>query len=332
MSLFAVITTIQKPTQAVRDLHLRLQQTGGRLVIAGDKKGPEVWDMPDCEFLSLDDQLNSGLSLATVLPAGHYARKNIGYLSSIRAGADCIYETDDDNAPLPSWQPRSEKVSKVRKLSGEDTSRWVNVYRYFSNDWKIWPRGLPLDCIRNAPEVVAGENVRAPIQQGLVNGSPDVDAVWRLTQNRPFEFEQRDSLWLSPGQWSPFNTQSTWWFPAAYPLLYVPSYCSFRMCDIWKSLIAQRGLWAMGFGVVFHAPEVVQTRNEHNLMKDFEDEVPGYLNNARISEVLNGLSLDGVPGEDLRACYGALVKEGIFPVEELALVDCWLADLEGVQE
>ncbi len=331
MSVFAVITTIQTPTDAVCELHRRVREIGGRLIVAGDKKGPDSWDLPDCDFLNLSDQIDSGFSLAGALPTGHYARKNIGYLHAIRAGADCVYETDDDNAPLPSWKPRSEKVSKVRKLSGETSSRWVNVYRYFSRDWNIWPRGFPLDQLHSSGTCsLTPDSCISPVQQGLVNGSPDVDAIWRLTQDRPFEFDSNDSLWLAPGQWCPFNTQSTWWWPVAYPLLYVPSHCSFRMCDIWKSFIAQRCLWAMGSGVVFHAPEVFQERNEHNLMKDFEDEVPGYLNNARIAEVLEALSLTGSVTDDLRACYAALVAEGFFPEEELALVDLWCFDLKGI--
>ena len=333
MSLFAVITTIQEPTDAVREMHRRLMEHGGRLVVAGDKKGPASWDLPDCDFLSLNDQFRSGFSLASPLPVGHYARKNIGYLSAIRAGADCIYETDDDNAPLPSWAPRFENISNVRKLSGKGGSRWVNVYHGFSRDRNIWPRGLPLPEINPSSAFdlrPSTSDLHAPIQQGLVNGSPDVDAVWRLTQDRLFEFDANDSLWLGPGEWSPFNTQSTWWFPAAYPLMYVPGYCSFRMCDIWKSFVAQRCLWAMGFGVVFHAPEVFQQRNEHDLMKDFEDEVPGYLSNARIADVLDGLSLAGRPADDLRTCYSALIEENLFPEEELKLVDCWLADLEEI--
>ncbi len=339
---YVVITTIQEPTDAVRELHRRLSESGGRLVVAGDANGPVSWDLPACDFLSLAHQRNSGFALADALPTGHYARKNIGYLYAIRSGADCIYETDDDNAPLDSWAPRSENISKVRKtepisgcqdfrLSGF-SSQWVNVYRYFTDDPQIWPRGLPLKEIHSAPSLTSDlrpptSDIRAPIQQGLVNGSPDVDAVWRLTQDRPFEFEPRESVWLAAGLWCPFNTQSTWWFPAAFPLLYVPSHCSFRMCDIWKSFVAQRCLWAMGFGVVFHAPEVFQQRNEHNLMKDFEDEVPGYLNNSRLVEILDALKLSGIPSDDLRTCYVALVKEGFFPKEELDLVDCWRADL-----
>jgi len=68
-------------------------------------------------------------------------------------------------------------------------------------------------------------------------------------------------------------------------------------------------------------------------MKDFEDEVPGYLNNARIAKVLNRLSLDpgfSNVGKNLRTCYVALVKEWFFTEKELALVDCWCRDLEAI--
>lgn len=235
--LFAVVTTIQAPTPAVRELHRRLAEAGGRLVVAGDKKGPAAFDLPDCDFLSLDAQRASGFVLAAALPTGHYARKNVGYLHAIRAGAACLYETDDDNAPLATWTPRDETVTNVRRVFG---AGWTNVYRQFTDDPQIWPRGFPLERLADpvAPCAPAAAPVRAPIQQGLVNGSPDVDAVWRLTQDRPFDFEPRAPVALGPGQWCPFNTQSTWWWPAAYPLLYVPSHCSFRMCDIWKSFVA----------------------------------------------------------------------------------------------
>lgn len=332
-ALVAVITTIQPPTPAVRELQRRLMQAGGRLVVAGDRKGPAAFDLPGCEFLSLDAQQAGGFTLAQRLPTGHYARKNIGYLHAIRAGAACIYETDDDNAPLADWAPRTESVAACRRPGG---AGWVNVYRYFTDDPRIWPRGFPLQHLADsvAPCAPVGVPVRAPVQQGLVNGSPDVDAVWRLTQDRPFDFDAAAPVALGSGQWSPFNTQSTWWWPVAYPLLYVPSHCSFRMCDIWKSFVAQRCLWALGAEVVFHPPEVRQDRNPHDYFRDFKDEVPGYLQNVRLVEILSGLSLpagEDRTGENLRTCYAALAAERIFPPEELELVDAWLSDLAALR-
>ena len=332
-SLVAVVTTIQRPTSALQHLASRLGYTGGRMIVAGDRKGPDQFDLPGCEFLSIAWQTGCMYKLARVLPVGHYARKNIAYLQAIRAGALCIYETDDDNAPNGYWSPR-KLCTQARTLSAP--SQWVNVYRCFTNRL-IWPRGLPLDEIVRqgtvAPALEPIEHpVDAPIQQGLADLSPDVDAVWRLVLDAPFEFDRGSSICIPPGAWCPFNSQSTWWWPEVYPLLYLPSHCSFRMTDIWRSFVAQRCLWELGRGLVFHASEVVQQRNPHNLMQDFTDEIPGYQRNREIVGVLDGLSLkagSGAVSHNLRVCYAALVKKGIFKHEELALVDAWRSDLES---
>ena len=344
--LYTVITTIQRPTNSVRMLAARLAGGAGHLVIAGDTKGPDKFDLSEVQgfedsqltFLRIEDQLNSGFKLAELLPTKHYSRKNIGYLQAIRAGATCIYETDDDNRPLESWNVREESLPMVTVLESDQDQcpNWINVYRHFSEQ-NIWPRGLPLDRIhaafRHTTEFVPARKedgqIWAPIQQGLADGSPDVDAIWRLVLDREFTFDKAGSVLLRPGQWCPFNTQTTWWWPAVYPLLYVPSYCSFRMCDIWKSFVAQRCLWELGTGVVFHGSEVWQERNVHNLLRDFNDEIPGYQQNHRIAEILESTTLKpsvAAVADNLRSCYEHFVSEHIFPATELQLVDAWLQD------
>ncbi len=344
--LHCVITTIQEPTPSVRALANKIAGNG-HMIIVGDTKGPITFDLSSVagfgetqlSFLSIDAQMQSEFELAKLLPTKHYSRKNIGYLQAIKSGASCIYETDDDNAPLDSWAPRKEYIASAISLKAVETEapNWVNVYRHFSEQ-NIWPRGLPLDQIHaqltQDADFKAATNdtgqIWAPIQQGLADGAPDVDAIWRLVLDREFTFNSAESAVLPPGQWCPFNTQTTWWWPVVYPLLYVPSFCSFRMCDIWKSFVAQRCLWELGTGVVFHAPEVWQERNVHDLMRDFSDEVPGYQQNNRIAEILNGVSLN--PGleslvENFRECYQALVNEQIFPAKEMKLVEAWIRDV-----
>ena len=68
-------------------------------------------------------------------------------------------------------------------------------------------------------------------------------------------------------------------------------------------------------------------------MRDFTDEVPGYLNNRAIGAALDELDLK--PGEDrlgenLRLCYETLIRNDWVGKQELALVDAWLADLSSV--
>lgn len=326
-SLAVVITTIQSPTTCLLRLLSTVEDYRPRVLVMGDRKGPAQFAVPGAELWSLESQLKLPFELGAKLPIGHYVRKNLGYLLAMQGGATCIYETDDDNAPLPHWSPR-ERQTLARRIAG---SGWLNVYSCFT-DALIWPRGLPLTCIHAAPaieDVGLAAVCDAPIQQGLANGSPDVDALWRLILDRDFRFDAKPSVRLEPGLWCPWNSQSTWWWPPAYPLMYLPSFCTFRMTDIWRSFVAQRCLWQLGLGVVFHAAEVVQERNAHDLMRDFHDELPGYEGNAKIANVLNDTRLeDGEQAiyENLVRCYESLVAGGFFPADELSLVRAWIAD------
>ncbi len=330
-----VITTIQEPTPSVLRLAARLEESGASLIVIGDKKGPARFDGVGGRFVPLAEQTALPFTLARLLPTGHYVRKNLGYLLALQSGARRIYETDDDNAPLAAWSPREIRVD-ARTVA---TGGWFNVYRAFTNDPAevIWPRGFPLRHARDPIGSPAAETSSAdsPIQQELADLAPDVDAAWRLTiANEPFRFAgDRPSIRLAPGTWCPFNSQSTWWFAPAFPLLYLPSTCTFRMTDIWRSFVAQRCLWELNAGVTFHGACVEQERNVHDLMRDFADEVPGYLQNERLAEILTSLRLS--PGPDavsanLLTCYEALVAAGILDDEELPMVRAWIADVQGL--
>jgi len=105
------------------------------------------------------------------------------------------------------------------------------------------------------------------------------------------------------------------------------------MTDIWRSFVAQRIAWENNWSVLFHKPTMWQKRNEHNLLSDFVDEVPGYLNNQKICNALDGLSIkSGVDnlGFNLTICYEKLVELEMIDKKELSLIDAWLDDLKKV--
>jgi len=333
--LMAVMTTIQAPTECAKQLSKVMNSYGHETVVVGDRKGPFEYPLPMTQFFSLTAQTHLPLELAKHLPVGHYVRKNIGYLVAISRGAETIYETDDDNMPNDSWAPRDINA-EAQVVEGRD---WLNVFKLFTEQ-HIWPRGFPLDRITDQTTfehdpTMPTETMRAPIQQGLADLAPDVDAIWRLVDGNELYFDTRPSVYLSPGTWCPFNSQSTWWWSEAYPLMYLPAYCTFRMTDIWRSFVAQRCLWEMGYGMVFHSPEVIQERNEHSLIKDFELEVPGYLKNTSLVSELGRLSLRpgvGNASDNLIRCYERLIEVGIFPQEEMTLIRAWCQDVESELE
>jgi hypothetical protein len=98
------------------------------------------------------------------------------------------------------------------------------------------------------------------------------------------------------------------------------------MTDIWRSFIAQRILWTCGWNLKFIGVNVTQARNDHNLIKDFEDEVQGYLHNDAIVTALNELQLQDGPRylqENLLRCYHMMVKKNWLSADELPMVNAW---------
>lgn len=315
---YCVITTINPPTAAVKVLSSTFDKN---LIVVGDEKTPLAWEYENVTYINKGEKLYA--------PLNHYARKNMGYMKAISSGATLIYDTDDDNIPNQNWIFR-ELHTPTRKIFRKG---WVNAYKLFSKEF-IWPRGFPLKYIKEVNHYPTEDTVMdCPIQQGLSNGEPDVDAIFRLVFNKEISFEEKGSVTLTSGAWCPFNSQSTWWFPSCFVLLYLPVTVSFRMTDIWRSFVAQRCLWELGMGVTFHSPsEVFQKRNPHNFMNDFTLEVDGYLKNEEIAEILSSLTLGSDMSENLFACYKALHENGIVKDGELESLQEWINDYKSITQ
>jgi len=326
-SPYVVITSIFNPTDAVRGF---VERTPGRLIVVGDRKTPPGWTLPQAEYLAPEAQVATGGALVGKLPWNHYCRKMLGYLRAIQHGAEVIFDTDDDNFPKPDWHipPFDGIYAATRADLG-----FVNVYRSFS-DAPIWPRGFPLRSILDprvvlAPDSLTSAPVNVGIWQMLADGDPDVDAIYRLVDNRPQFFRDREPLVLAAGTLCPFNSQATAFRKALFPLLYLPTSVTFRFTDILRGLVAQPILWAAGYSLGFTKAMVVQERNPHDYLKDFESEVPGYLHAERIPEIVAAVTQrTATVSENLCAAYAALQRAGIVGENEPAMLAAWLEELE----
>ena len=299
-------------------------------ILIGDTKSPKDFALESCSFYALEAQKKLDFKLAEIMPEKKYARKNLGYLIAMQKGAEVILETDDDNYPLASFWQKKERYMTAHLL--EDKG-WVNVYKYFT-DVNIWPRGFALEkLLEPLPDLPGQVKITAPIQQGLADDNPDVDAIYRLILPLPIKFDQGDNVAIGRRTVCPFNSQNMTWFKEAFPLLYLPSYCSFRMTDIWRSFVAQRVAWECDWPILFHNATVWQDRNEHNLMKDFEDEIPGYTNNLQIIAELTNLKLekgrDNI-GANMLKCYEKLIDMQLVGAKEKQVLNAWLKDLEDL--
>lgn len=327
-----VITSIFAPTRAVRAY---AEFTDAGTIVVGDTKTPADWHLDNVTYLSVDQQNEKYGEFSAKLPFAHYCRKNFGYLEAISAGYDVIVDTDDDNIPLENWQILKSKGGWPQ--TAEDLG-FINTYAYYSSQ-HIWPRGLPLDCVTSAAardfplHRAEATDLAVPVWQGLANGDPDVDAIYRLVDNSPCTFESKPPIVLNKGTISPYNSQNTATFRAAFPLLYLPSYVSFRFTDILRGLIGQVILWDHGYRLGFHEATVFQERNVHDYMADFVDEIPVYLNARKVVDIARTALVSGQPmGKQLEEIYAALIDAEIVGPEELELVQLWNAQLGLAQQ
>lgn len=273
-----VITTINQPTDDVKRVVELTDRAGATVFVIGDKKTPADWDCGTAVFISYEHQLDLYPALGQLLSANHYSRKNIGYLIAARGGeGDWIYETDDDNRPIVTkfYPPERLGFSRVTNKG------WINVLPEFAHQTsnKIWPRGFPLELINQPQEVTYSTDViHQPVIMGLVDQDPDVDAIYRMTADLPYLFNPGDKvITLADGAWFPWNSQNTWWRKDCLPLMYLPTTVTPRVTDILRSYVATAILQKFGLGVGITSPTAVQVRNQHNLLKDFTDELPLYL-------------------------------------------------------
>ncbi len=323
---FIIITSIFEPTEAVKNF---AAVSGWQLIVVGDRKTPSNWQMENVIYLGPEQQEKLGYNVLKHLPWNHYCRKITGYLYAISQGADLIADSDDDNEPLADWPALPEEAT-LQTLSGK---KFVNIYSYFTKEF-IWPRGFPLNRILNTEK--ASETETTPdvaIWQFLANEDPDVDAIYRLTKNQLITFNKNEPLALASGTVCPFNSQNTIFKKEVFSLLYLPAFVTFRFTDILRGLVAQPLLWKRSKQLGFGPATVVQKRNPHDYLKDFESEIPVYLHSEQVidiaTETLQTISADNLT-EQMVAVYKALHAAQIVPEEELKLLDAWVEDLRAV--
>lgn len=322
-----VITTIFPATEAIR---LFSKLTQHNLIVVGDKKTPSDWFCDGVDYISATQQQTLRYALARQLPYNHYCRKMIGYLRAIEQGAEVIIDTDDDNFPKENWH-FPNMTGQFETITEEQG--FINVYQLFTKQ-KIWPRGLPVSLINKQfdfTDKISTIHCSIGIWQGLADGDPDVDAIYRLTNNQHCVFDDRPPIVLSKGTLCPFNSQNTLFKKELFTLLYLPTSVTFRFTDILRGLVAQPIMWTKNLRLGFSGATVTQHRNTHDLSADFESEIPMYLLTEKVvSIVSDSIDQSANIADNLYNAYHALAKEHVVESRELETLSAWLNDIQAL--
>lgn len=328
MKKYIIITSIYPPTEAVIAFS-KLENF--KLIVIGDNKTPKDWHCENVDFIPIKMQDELEFSLAKSIPQNHYSRKMLGYLKAIQNNAEFIIDTDDDNIPKMNWNFPEFNADVIHDYI-IDNLGFINVYQLYT-DQKIWPRGLPLDLINRdfdlVNKIIKNER-KVGIWQGLADEDPDVDAIYRLTSDEPCYFSERPPIVLGKNSISPFNTQNTIIVKELFPLLYLPTYVTFRYTDILRGLIAQPIMWLYNYHLGFTNATVIQKRNPHDYFKDFISEIPMYETCQKVVEIAsNNISSSLSIENNLHNVYEALLTHKIVEKREMETLGDWLTDLNN---
>jgi hypothetical protein len=333
--IYLVITSINNVSKILKKISHYCKKYQVNFIIVGDKKGPnnKNFNLNNVSYFDLSEQKKLKLNFEKICPKNSYSRKNIGYLLAMRGNSDVIIDSDDDNIPGKNFFLNFSEKQKFLKLHDKG---WVNIYKYFDKKKKIiWPRGFPLDEIKKNSNF-NGKIISAdlPVQQYLTNGDPDVDAIHRmLIGKKNFKFLKKLPLGIGKKSFVPFNSQNTRWFKKSFPLMYLPSTCSFRSTDIFRSFIALRILHANNLHLGYFSASNRQLRNVHDLKKDFSNEIEIYRDSKKMVKILYETKIPAGEknfNECLVILYKKLISYNLFSDKELVLLNKWIEDYNSI--
>lgn len=208
-------------------------------------------------------------------------RRNIGYLLAYAEGCERLVILDDDNYPRENDFIGAHEIAGKR-YNGPAQDARGGYYNYLGRAEYYTPiiphpRGFPYFA-RGTQSYPSHASGKIGVNLGAWIGDPDVDAMtWIFA---PFEVESWRNLpvTLSPGTWTPINSQNTCIVRELIPAaMFVPQrYPGIEFMDRFGDIFAGYFLQAVNENYLIHIgqPVVEHLRNSHNHTLDMIYETP----------------------------------------------------------
>jgi hypothetical protein len=370
---WSVVTTIFAPSEAVLRAAQLSVNGWCMVIVADLVTPPDYLEVAGLSqnsyvhFLSVDYQKRIGSSggnesavaaFVRAIPWRHFSRKNIGYLYAMANQAQFIFDFDDDN--ILDYNGTTNK----RANNGEPTMAVVDPVPERLNAVRVplsaknalnhhplmglrdsWPRGFPLDLIQDTAtqgpmafelnSTLSTDDIsrKIAVLQYCVNANPDVDAIHRLVKPLPLNFESASPLMIPPHTFAPYNAQATVHMAPAFFATLLPSTVPGRVSDIWRSYFAQVLFFPLDLAVTFLPPRIVQERNEHAYLGDFQAESDLYIKASVLVDYLAtwepSESAAPIPAR-MEELWMDLYGRGYIEVDDVHLLQLWLAALAEI--
>lgn len=327
---FGVTTTIFDVSEAVQKF--MLLPDSFCLIIVADRKTPTfnysklVSNKLFFLTCEIQEQIQNSYEFFKLLPWNNFGRKNLGYIFALTAGAEAIFDMDDDNIIISTTEFQEIFKEPAMSYYVVKNVTIINSLKFFKSKETdfLWPRGFPLEKIKSKKneffKVSKPQNIL--IWQSLADNDPDVDAIFRMTKNHTIVFEKRKVLVLDKNQFTPLNAQSCIYFKKSFFTMFLPFTVHGRVSDIWRSYIAEALLRKIDGNVVVSSPIVIQKRNPHNYLADFISEKHLYERTEVLLSVLNNF-LTKNKEVTMFSIYKELYERTFFEKEDVEAVFFW---------
>lgn len=200
-----------------------------------------------------------------------------------------------------------------------------------------WPRGLPMEDIKISSktgdmQLYYHTNIKMTkigVIQSLADNDPDVDALYRLVQPLPFSFKESMKPCLVPSdRLAPYNAQATLFYYNTLWSLILPTTVHGRVADIWRSYITMRLCRELDIHLVFSPPMVIQIRNAHDYLADFDAEDDLYKRSGTLVKQLSSWqpSTTTLPGM-IEELWIYLYERDYFGLDDVILLQKWIEAL-----
>lgn len=266
---------------------------------------------------------------------GCIQRRNIALLEAVEWGADIIYTMDDDNIPMD----RAHFINIAHAFDdfhgpmGESkvNNNWLDPGQLLMPPYGVRQRGVPHDIKTNC-RVVAVVDAKVGVVAGACLGDPDIDAVTRIATRPEIHNVSellRSGIVVEPRTRTIFNSQNTAFLLELAPTMFMLPNVG-RFDDIYASLICQRIMRTRNLHVHHGKPFVWQTRNEHDLLQDLQQEIDGMSRIRGFAENLDEMESIADQGTVKQTKYIWKCLEGFFPARTSEAAQAFLEDIESV--
>ncbi len=315
----AVVVTTINPPQVAKAYAVNAGQFGHKqigFIVIGDRKTPHEearrivreasGDGFEAEYWDVEQQeawLARFPALAPMIPWNSDNRRNVGFLIALEKGAATIISTDDDNFPIAISDFFAEHavVGRTVELQTVGSSNgWFNPCSllHFEPPVRVYSRGYPFGKRWQDKPLLGTGSGRVVVNLGLWLGEPDVDAITRLACPVTSVGLASERLMLAPDCLMPINTQNTAVHRDAMAAFYfvlqgieINGMPMDRYGDIWAGFFLNKIAAHLGDRLTVGPPLVQHSRNDHDLLRDLENEFWGMLLTEHLVPLIEGARL-----------------------------------------